>query len=160
MTDKLTEPMPPTDLDPRPLGKLSGDWNDDDAGVYEDDFTQADHRPETKVLGVPHPVAELKPTTRILGNTALVGNINGAQTDPIMLFPADPNRVKCIIQVMATNGTEFTLSDSKTGCYNGLNFYSSTAGGIIDISGHTGAVWAHSISTGNSVKVSVIVVTV
>lgn len=155
MPESITEPMPPEELNPAPLGPLSGDYKDDDSAVYEADFEAAPHGP-VKQSGVPAPVKEIKRSTRILHRSVTVG----AGADPLMLFPADVNRRSLIIQPIGTGTAEFVIASSKSDCYSGAQFHSDFSGiGVsFDLSGHTGALWVYSTSA-NATSVNGIAVT-
>jgi hypothetical protein len=145
MSDKITEPVTPEVLDPVPPAPLAGDWHDDDAQVYADDFIAADHGPD-KFLGVPHTAAEIDPTTRLLTRNGQVGTINGVQADPIMLLPADPNRKTLTVLAYADTKLTVIIASSKSECFNGTTFLTVAGGGVVTVplDGHTGAVWAYS----------------
>jgi len=159
MTDKITTPVAPDVLNPAPLGPLSGDWHDDDAQVYEDDFVHADQTPQDHA-GIPHTVAELPVTTRLLSRNATVGTVNGALVDPIMLFPADPNRKSLTIMSLAAALAGYRLASSKSGCFNGENFFTPAGAMLVfSLDDHTGALWAYSTDA-NAVSLTVAAVTV
>lgn len=158
MTRELDSPIPPEDLNPAPLGPLSGDWHDDDAAAYEQDFASANEGPQERA-GIPHTKDQLPPETRLLASKASVGTVNGTIQDPVMLLPPDRNRKAISVQVLGTNGDLVTLADSKSGCFNGANWQAAAAGGIVSLDGHTGALWAYS-NIANAVVVAVLAVTV
>lgn len=143
MTEKITAPIAPDVTAPAPLGPLSGDWKDDDAKVYEDDFAHADLGPE-KVEGVPHKVEKLPPVTRLLTAAQTIDGNSG----PVMLLPADPNRKSLILKVVsATPNERFVFGSSKSDCFGGQQFVTGTnlATGVsfaeVNLTGHTGALW-------------------
>lgn len=158
MTDHITEPVTPNNLDPAPLAPLAGDWHDDDPIAYEGDFQAADHTPG-KWQGVPHTVVELPVPTRLLTRAVVVGTVNGAIADPIQILPADVNRKALTIEALATVAATFRLGAEKTNCYDGQVFSApANVPVIMSIDAHTGALWAYSDSA-NSVTVSVVAVT-
>jgi hypothetical protein len=159
MADKITEPVTPTDLNPAPLGPLSGNWNDDDREAYEGDFEQADHGPE-KVTGVPHPVAELPVATRLITRSVTVGTIGGALADPILILPRDDNRISLSVTCIGSALGTFRLGTTKSDCYNGETFSApANTPMVLSLDGHTGGLWAYSVDAANAITLSVVAVT-
>lgn len=164
MNDRLTEPIAPDVDNPAPLGPLAGNWHDDDAEAYEDDFIHADHRPPEEVTGVPHVKDELPITTRLVTRTETVGTVNGVATDPIQILPADPNRKSVTIAFRGSATTNLLIGPEKSQMYSqhlALTLYAPNSAVAIPIvlDGHTGPVWVHCIDPANSVMVSVVAVT-
>jgi hypothetical protein len=143
MTEKLTESVTPGLDNPAPLGPLAGNYKDDDAEAYEDDFEAAPHGPVAQA-GVPHKVEEIKPTTRLLVVTQTVGTVNGAIQEPLMLLPADPNRIGLVLKPWANANRPFVIGSSKSDCYSGAVIENVPQAPSIDLNGHTGAIWCYS----------------
>ena len=164
MPESITEPMTPEVDNPKPFGPLSGDWKDDDAEVYQDDFEAADHGP-VEATGVPHSKPELRPVGRLLSRQVIVGSTAGGGSpllDPVMVFPADRNRDKVTVQLWSNSEYSVTIADSKSGCYNGNSFMSGPTFTSIDLDGYTGALWVYCndpAADGDRVTVSVVAVT-
>lgn len=158
MAHELDSPNPPDLLNPAPHAPLAGDWHDDDAQAYGQDFASAVEGPQERT-GIPHAKNEVKPTTRLLSARASVGTVNGTIQDPVMLLPPDVNRKALQVQVLGQTGELVTIAGSKTGCFNGANWQAAATGSILAMDEHTGALWAYSISA-QAIVVTVIAVTV
>lgn len=165
MTDKITEPMTPEVLDPVAPSPLAGDWNDDDAAVYQDDFIQADHGPD-KFMGVPHTVAELPPINRLVTRSLTVGTLNGVLYDPVLLLSADPHRIHLLIQWRArpaVSNTGLRIADDRSKCFSDdsamLLWGPNVTAGFMTLDGYTGPLWGYSADTANYINISVAAVT-
>lgn len=143
MTDKLTEPITPTGLDPLPHDPIAGDWKDDDAPAYEGDFQEAPQGPQ-KYGGVPHTVAEITPPTRIVTRTFTVTGDGTNPPDPIQVLPADLHRQKLYIICTTTFGWQ--MGSEKSDVYGAPNFAGNGSTTGYDLSGHTGALWIYTAS--------------
>lgn len=168
MEDVLNEPVTPELTDPNPFAPLAGDTHDDDSEVYEADFVMAAHPPQT-YDGVIPTTKTLAPTTRMLAAVVPVGqDSNGVQLDPVMLFPADPNRKQLEIRCYDSLGGifpsvyPFVLASDKATCYT--NAIVGAGGG--DAAGygfksdcHTGAVWVYADLGANGGYVSGVAIT-
>jgi hypothetical protein len=166
MTDRITAPIAPDVLDPHSLAKLAGDWSDDDAQVYEEDFQAADHGPRVPT-GVPHTEEKIKATTRMLHRAGVIGTVSAVIQDPIMLMPADPNRKSLMVSIIAQAapgaGTAVVFGDNKSDCYNnGTNGFlvkdTAPTSPLIDVP-HTGALWAWSPNGNVAITVNAIAIT-
>lgn len=145
MTDKITESITPTDLDPVPFDPLAGDWKDDDAPVYEGDFQAADHTALPKPpRGVPHTVDEIDPCTRIITRVFSITGDGTNAPDPVQVLPRDPHRTKLFVICTTTFGWQF--GSQKSDVYGApiMSGNGSTTG--FDLSGHTGALWIYTSS--------------
>lgn len=148
MTDSINEPMAPEELNPAAPNPVAGDWNDDDAQAYEAEF-EAAPVPPLEYSGIPFRETEIKPATRFVTRQVSVGTINGVIQDPIMLFPADLNRIRLSFYGRSDAVRYLRIADSKTGCFDGVEFM-TTATTVarsltpLEMNGHTGAVWVYS----------------
>lgn len=148
MTDSIVDPMTPEDLDPAPLGPVAGDTHDDDSQAYEAEF-EAAPVPPIEYSGIPYKETEIKPNTRLVTRQVSVGLINGVIQDPIMLFPADPNRIALSFYGRSDAVRYLRFASEKTGCFDGVEFM-TTATTVarsltaLEFNGHTGAVWVYS----------------
>lgn len=146
----LTKPITDAVTDPSPLGRLAGDWHDDDAQAIDEYFEEADHGPQ-QYIGIKPAVEKIANPTRILNVKTPVGNASVTLYDPVQVFPPDLNRKVCNI---IADG-KFNVGSEKTDVYNGVTFPANT---LVTMNGHTGSLWIY--STENSVvNVTISVVT-
>lgn len=163
MTDNITEPVTPELTDPVPFSPLAGDWKDDDAQVYDDDFSETQGAPLDNAMGVPHAAAKIKPTSRLIHRSIPVGTpAGGAVSPPIMLLPADPNRKSLTLFAYADTQKYFTFGSDQGDCFNGNQYpvfvtTVSRSWPSLTLDGHTGAVWVYSDSSTPVVCVAVAV---
>ncbi len=137
---------------PAPLGRLSGDWTDDD-GIYIDQQFEGDPQGPQPRTGLEPEKETIRAATRILSQRMPVGTLNGTLADPVMAFPADLNRKTLI--VIATGGT-VSIGSDKSDVYNGVVMPANLPW---TTDNHTGSVWLHSTSE-TAVTVSVWSITV
>jgi hypothetical protein len=123
-----------------------GNASDDDGRVI-DSLVQEVDAPATPVIEriTPAPLIEPKRTTRLLSGTQTFDNLN-PPTAPLMILPADANRVDLTIKgfsyVTVPTATDFVFVADSNG-----NMSSLSAGQLrstsadFDLSEHTGPVW-------------------
>lgn len=144
---ELNDPMSPDILDPDPHRPIAGDIADDDGPALDQYFEAGDTLP-VEYDTLPDPYAKDKPreTTRLITRTFSLASPDGiVPADPIMLLPADPNRVRLLISVSSAGaGNGVRVGESKSDVYGAprLNIADT-----YDLTGHTGSIWVYNDST-------------
>lgn len=146
MTD-LIEPAKPEDIDPAPHPAIAGNWQDDDGESIDEWFEAPDLGPQ--VYGVPAVpvVPDVPAATRLLTREFSIGAQSGSHI-PLLVLPADPNRLKLIVGLEADTRIASEQSDV---------FFAVAPGAtaLLDMDGHTGALWAYSTNTSANLVVKV-----
>ena len=144
MTD-LIQPVTPELINPEPHPPIAGNYADDDGQAIDEWFEAAPVGPQE--YGIPPVITTptIPQTTRLLTREFVI-SANGGVHTPILVLPADPNRIKLIIGVEADTRIASEKSDV---------FSAAPAGGtaMLDMDGHTGAVWAYSTDTATDLVV-------
>lgn len=143
MPEALNDPLAPDVLDPAAHRPISGDWNDDDGQALDDAFLSMEVGPiDYGQLGEGAP-ASTPLTTRWLTN-----RVDGAANVgvPIMMFPADPNRIGLSLFWDTATATASDTCAARFGSgksESGFGFVIKNGTGIqqISLDGHTGPVW-------------------
>ena len=91
----------------------------------------------------------LKPQTKVLSATVTIGTLGAPPTlyDPVMLFPADGDRVELILRAIPKDLaaiTKWRFASDKSSCYTAAEL--TTLDGAIRLEHHTGPVWVYSTS--------------
>lgn len=157
MTDSINEPIAPDDLNPAPLGPLSGDWHDDDAAAYEGDFEAADHGP-VKQAGVPFPVTKTPIRERLITKDATISS--NRLSEPVMLFAPDVNRKSLTITAVNTTGAldTYFVGSTKSDVFNQARMLAVPGGITTYLDGFTGALWVYTDSA-NDIRIAAMAVT-
>lgn len=144
MNPDLSPVIPPDVLDPQAYRLDTGSPEDDDGLAIDDYFRAPDHLPvKSERLVVSQ--ESTRPATRLVYNRLnMTTPLNAA-----MLFPADVNRLT--VYMVSCLGSPFWYSDQpftiapggdvvQTGMVHAI-FSPGLSGAIIELAGHTGAVY-------------------
>lgn len=153
----MTQTTLPTDsraVEAAGFGPLAGDHSDDDGQALDDYFEAGPQAPIVYSDGDGY--ADNRPAhTRMIVRSYVLTSANGVNPpDPVMILPADANRLELFIE---SSSETLTIASDKSDCYypgaimrGGRQVYSQC---------HTGAVWVYTTETVTPVTVTVRVVT-
>jgi hypothetical protein len=142
----MTEQSSGPDL---PTPRIAGDWQDDDAQIFDDAQKeyQVPVRPETAAVPALDTEGRGAAVTTLMTNT-FVGV--DAAWSPALLLPADPDRLSVHIEVNGQATFSALLADDASRCTgNGGQALVVKNNRQLDLVGHTGPIWvaAESSST-------------
>lgn len=148
----------PDGADVTPAPTIAGDAADDD-GQYIDEilYPNPDGFSPIEEMVAPNLYGDesletRKAQTRVFQATVPVGTNGGTLYDPVMLFPADPDRVELVLRAISENASTWRFASDKQSCYTAAAF--STADPPLVLRNHTGPVWVYSADGSNGFVVN------
>lgn len=150
MTSELTDHIALTGQDPLPLGGFAGDDADDDGVALDQYFEAADSNPLASRT-VAYQREETPTVTRIIQRQFNLSASPDAGATPgvgVLVLPSDPNRVKLIVYSAAV---AIYVSDAND--FNSIFARLTGANLILDLTGHTGPLYAAVVNAATTVSV-------
>lgn len=138
--------------------KIAGDWGDDDPLAIDDIAQDVPEPPKAAELPTDArsiPAAKTEPLTRVFGRIARLYFGRA----PIMIFPANPNRIRLRFDFMTwgvglsaalNNNLPYVTFSHDPTVLTSPGFLTagvSTNGQGLSLDGHTGAVWVNVVAT-------------
>ena len=158
LTDGIEVPQdPPTDGAPVLAG--DEDRNDNDPAYIDEilwpdpDTFQPTAEMVSESLFGDEKLKNQKPQTKVLQASVPAGAFStGISFDPVMLFPADSDRVELVIKAISTVATTWRFGSDKQSCYTAAQI--PTTDPALVLRNHTGPVWVYSADTTNAFVVN------
>lgn len=124
-----------------PFGALNtGDVTDDDGQAHAEQFEEAPSGP-LEYAGFGLDTADSLPAiTRIIGGTLTLAGDGINPASPVMIFPADPNRLELFVE---TDANTLIIASDQNSCFFGASFPVGSQKRFYSLC-HTGAVWVYS----------------